>query len=173
MKRIQASLLAALLTLSAAAVFAEEANGAYGNGAAKIDTNLTIQDMLTYAIQDEYMARAEYTAIMDKFGAGRPFSSIKNAESTHIGWLNGAFSEFGLAIPPDRGADRVILPASLKQAYQSGVQAEIDNIAMYDRFISTTLVQDPKNANLKQLFENLKRGSENHLKAFRNQLSKY
>ena len=59
----------------------------YGNAASKSDTDLNIRDMLTYAIQDEYMARDEYMAIMTKFGTMRPFTNIMEAEKTHISWL--------------------------------------------------------------------------------------
>ena len=40
--------------------------------------------MLTYAIQDEYLALAEYELIIEKYGSMRPFSNIINSEKTHI-----------------------------------------------------------------------------------------
>ena len=44
------------------ALTAQNALPAYGNAAAKADPQLTIESMLMYAIQDEYMAEAEHTA---------------------------------------------------------------------------------------------------------------
>jgi hypothetical protein len=35
--------------------------------------NLTLEKMLRYAVEDEYLARVEYTAIMDTYGTIRPF----------------------------------------------------------------------------------------------------
>ena len=44
--------------------------------------------MLGYAIQDEYLARAEYYMIMDKFGKIKPFSNIVEAGEYHIKLLS-------------------------------------------------------------------------------------
>jgi hypothetical protein len=145
----------------------------YGNSAAKADTALTMEDMLTYAIQDEYLARAEYQGIMAQFGTIRPFSNIIEAEGTHVSWLEQAFNNYKLPIPKDEAKAYIHVPATLKEAYEAGVQAEIDNIAMYDRFLATPLVQDPKYADLKTLFTNLRNASTNHLEAFKNQLNRF
>lgn len=144
----------------------------HGNAAAKEDTDLTIQEMLVYAIQDEYMAKAEYAAIMVKFGNVRPFSNIIEAENTHIGWLEQAFKTYKITMVKDEAALYLVVPKTLTEAYETGVQAEIDNIAMYNRFLALPLLQDPKYADLKTLFTNLRDASENHLRAFRNQLNK-
>ncbi|WP_304224313.1 DUF2202 domain-containing protein [Gracilinema caldarium] len=144
----------------------------YGNGAAKADTDLTIQDMLTYAIQDEYLARGEYVAIMAKFGTIRPFSNIMEAEKTHISWLEQAFKTYKIAIPKDESASFIVVPKTVTEAYEAGVQAEIDNIDMYDRFLAQPVIQDSKYADLKTLFTNLRNASENHLRAFKNQLGR-
>jgi rubrerythrin len=58
-------------------------------------------------------------------------------------------------------------------AAQAGVDAEIANIAMYKTFLSRPELSDPVNASVKTLFEQLMRASENHLRAFRNQLARY
>lgn len=50
-----------VLTQSASIKFVPPANSnLVGAEAAKADTQLTLEDMLTYAIQDEYLARARY-----------------------------------------------------------------------------------------------------------------
>jgi hypothetical protein len=173
MKMIRMALMTMVLLLLPVTVFAESSNELYGNGAAKIDKTLTIQDMLTYSIQDEYMARAEYVAILAKFGTVQTFNNIKNAETTHISWLVEAFGEQKMSVPEDKGSEHIIIPESLKEAYETGVQAELDNIAMYERFLSQSIINDANNAGLKKIFDDLRRGSVNHLKAFQNQLAKY
>lgn len=145
----------------------------YGAAAAAADSSLTVEDMLTYAIQDEYLARAEYIAIMGRYGAIRPFSNIVKAEETHVAYLRDAFANYGIALPKDEAASRVAAPATLLAANQAGVQAEIDNIAMYDRFLADPAIRDEKFADLRALFSTLKRASESHLRAFKNQLAKY
>lgn len=170
--RIKAAALAALLASVAMAAGAAE-NAPYGNAAARADGDLSIQDMLRYAIEDEYLARAEYVAIMEAYGSIRPFSSIKEAETNHIAWITEAYEALGLPAPSDQGARHAILPSSLKEAYETGVQAELDNIAMYERFLGEDEFGGGRNAELRILFENLSRASENHLRAFRNQLARY
>jgi hypothetical protein len=145
----------------------------YGNSAAKADNALTIESMLTYAIQDEYLARAEYVAIMAKFGQMPPYSNIKQAEEQHIAWLKDIFASLGLPIPADEAAKYVHVPSTLKEAAQTGVQAEIDNISMYDRFLAQPVLRDPRYAGIADLFTRLRNASSNHLAAFQKQLQKY
>lgn len=172
MKRIIAwTMFIALMTVGNV-VFAANTGTVYGSGAAKRDTDLSLQDMLTYAIQDEYMAKAEYVAIMAQFGTIRPFSNIMEAEKSHISWLEQAFKTYNIPIPKDEASSYVVVPKTLTEAYEAGVQAEIENIAMYERFLSHPLLQNPKYADLKTLFTNLKNASENHLRAFKNQLGR-
>ena len=64
--------------------------------------------------------------------------------------------------------EHVALPADLKSAFETGVQAEIDNIAMYESFLSRELPAD-----VREVFESLMNASKNHLRAFRNNLRRY
>jgi hypothetical protein len=176
MKRtVRAVALTLMISVALAAAGAASGNEAalYGFAASKADESLTIEDMLLYAAQDEYLARGEYVAIMNKFGVMRPFSNIMRAEENHLAWLKDAFAAFKLSFPVDGSGAYIQAPATLLDAYKAGVQAEIDNIAMYDRFLSTALIQSPENKDLQVLFNNLKSASENHLRAFQNQLARY
>lgn len=137
----------------------------YGSAGALEDENMTLADMLTYAIQDEYLARAEYELIISEYGNVRPFTNIMRAEETHIDALLPLFDAYGIAAPKDEGADNAVSVASLTAAYQAGVSAEVNNIAMYELFLEETLPD-----NVKAVFESLMHASENHLRAFQNQL---
>jgi rubrerythrin len=147
--------------------FSGDGAGLWGAGAAKADKELTIPDMLRYAIEDEYLAHAEYTAIIKQFGSIRPFSNIIQAEETHIGWLRAEFGSRNIAVPEDRGAHFVVLPANVTEAMRAGEQAEIDNIAMYERFLEAPEIRTAGNKALAELFTRLADASRNHLKAFR------
>ena len=161
---------AAVLALVSAGLFAADAD--FGAQGAEGKTGLSLEQMLTYAIQDEYLARAEYEAIMARYGAIRPFSSLIRAEEQHIAWLEPLFPRYGLQPPVDTSASHVVLPADLKQAFETGVQAEIDNIAMYEAFLGGAAAQ-PLPEDVRETFERLKAASENHLQAFRNNLARY
>ena len=137
----------------------------YGSAGALDDTSLTLADMLTYAIQDEYLAYAEYDRILSDFGSVRPFTNIVRAESTHIEALLPLFAAYGITAPADEGADRAVSVTALTDAFQAGVTAEVNNIAMYETFLDQNLPD-----NVRTVFESLMRASENHLRAFQNQL---
>ena len=137
----------------------------YGAEGALKDESLTLADMLTYAIQDEYLARAEYDRIISDYGSIRPFTNIVRAEETHIDALLPLFTAYGITTPANEGADHAVSVPSLAQTYQAGVNAEVNNIAMYELFLDEKLPD-----NVKTVFESLMRASENHLRAFQNQL---
>lgn len=137
----------------------------YGSEGALADDDLTLADMLTYAIQDEYLARAEYELIIGEYGSVSPFTNIMKAEETHISTLLPLFETYGITAPADEGADHAVSVSSLTAAYEAGVTAEINNIAMYETFLEQDLPSD-----VAQVFTSLMHASENHLRAFQNHL---
>ena len=137
----------------------------YGATGALGDTSLTLADMLTYAMQDESIARAEYAAILATYGSVRPFTNIIRAEESHILALQPLFEAYGITVPADESASLVTTVPSLTEAYQTGVSAEVNNIAMYETFLDQNLPD-----NVRAVFESLMRASENHLRAFQNRL---
>lgn len=163
----------AVFALALVAALASATEGAWGASAASSAKDLTVESMLAYAIQDEYLARAEYAAIQQRYGTQRPFSNIQRAEENHIAWLMDAYGTYGLPVPRDEAARYVQMPGSLKEAFQTGVDAEIANIAMYDSFLAHPLLARPENATLRDLFTRLRDASKNHLQAFRTGLSRY
>jgi len=132
-------------------------------GAAKLsDQALTLEKMLVFAIQDEYLARGEYQKVIEKFGNRRPFSNIIKAEERHISWLKPLFTKYNVSLPPDRGLELAEVPATFSEALQIGIKAEVENIAMYERFLKTNLPDD-----VREVFSRLLAGSKNHLDAFK------
>ncbi|MBN2625444.1 MAG: DUF2202 domain-containing protein [Spirochaetales bacterium] len=140
----------------------------FGSAGASRDKDLTEEDMLIYAIQDEYAARQEYYTILEEYGQVSPFPNIVKAEETHIGLLIPLFEKYGYALPEDSSGEHVVLPKDLKSSFEVGVEAEILNIAMYEQFLSENLPAD-----IRDVFEKLKRASESHLRAFENGLKRY
>lgn len=142
-------------------------NSNYGSAGALTDEDLTLEDMLLYAIQDEYAARQEYEVIIDVLGADRPYTNIINSELNHISMLSEIYDEYNMEIPEDMSEDYVVIPDSLLEAAQTGVQAEINNIAMYDLFLEQDIPDD-----VKEVFTELRNASLNHLKSFQKQVDK-
>ncbi|MEI6385705.1 MAG: hypothetical protein WCQ50_03655 [Spirochaetota bacterium] len=161
----------AALLLSATILFAASSPVAWGAQAAKADKDQTLDEMLRYAIEDEYLAQAEYAAILGSLGSVRPFSNIILTERSHISWLRDAFAAAGLSLPADSASSFITVPVGLKASLEAGVAAELDNIAMYEGFLSNPLLLQPSNASLRGLFAKLRDASKNHLAAFRKSLS--
>lgn len=127
-----------------------------------------LEQMLIYAIQDEYLARAEYEYLINEQNAGSPFTNIIKAEESHISMLIPLFETYGFNVPEDTAQDHLITVESITQALEAGVQAEIDNIAMYEKFLlDSNLPED-----VRTIFIQLRDASKNHLAAFERKLSR-
>lgn len=113
------------------------------------------------------MARGEYLAIIDKFGSQTPYANIVKSEETHLAFLEEVYNSYGIEFPSDTSADHIIIPEDLLEAAKTGVQAEIDNIAMYELFLSYDLPE-----NVYEVFNALKKGSDSHLLAFQKQVDR-
>lgn len=138
-----------------------------GSAAALVDKEYTLEEMLTYAIQDEYAAQAEYDAIIKTFNTTRPYTNITKAESTHISLLTPLFQTYGYEIPANNATQYISLPSTLTETYSIGVEAEINNIAMYESFLKQDLPTD-----VATVFTYLQKASENHLSAFEKQVDR-
>lgn len=104
---------------------------------------LSINEMLTYAIQDEYLAKNEYLATLKKFEDVKPFSNIVKSEEQHIAMLLPLIEKYGIAAVDEKELIKKIqVASSLKEAAQTCVDAEIDNIAMYEKFLLTKELPD-------------------------------
>ncbi|NCB36222.1 MAG: hypothetical protein EOM58_09285, partial [Clostridia bacterium] len=77
--------LTALVLLAAMPVIALAED--FGSASVTQGETYTLEQMLTYAMQDEYMAQAEYAAIIAAYGDNTPFANIINAEKTHVALL--------------------------------------------------------------------------------------
>lgn len=139
----------------------------WGSSAVTSTGTYSLEQMLTYAIQDEYAAQAEYAAIIKTFNTARPYTNILKAEGTHIDYLEPLFAKYGVTIPADSSASHVALPKTLNETYAIGVDAEIKNIQMYETFLKQDLPAD-----VKAVFLALKDASVKHLDAFQRQVDK-
>ena len=125
-------------------------------------------EALSEALQDEYRARATYQKVIEAFGPVRPFVNIVEAEERHAKALLALFHGYRVEPPKDEWAGRASAPATLAEACRMGVEAEIENAAMYDRLIGQ--IGDPR---AREVMLRLQRASqERHLPAFRRGLER-
>lgn len=150
---------------SALTVSAQQGQGRAAGGTTALDPAAKAALLATLAGPDgEYAARATYAAILAKFGAGvQPYANIYKAEVKHIAALQQQCAKYGVPIPADTYLGNVTAPATLLEAAQTGVVAEIANVTMYDEELITV----QKYPSLVQVFTNLRAASiDNHLPAF-------
>jgi hypothetical protein len=120
------------------------------------------KEALIATLNDEFKAEATYQKVMDKFGEIRPFSNIINAEQRHSDSLIVLFNKYDLKIPENDWYEKVSEFDSIQEACQAGVEAEIENVGLYDEMFSKVDNQD-----IIQVFTSLRAASqEKHLPAF-------
>lgn len=141
----------------------------YGSTGALKDQEFTIEEMIIYALEDEFAAKAEYQYIIDNFDVTKPFTNIIPSEETHISLLLPLFETYQIDVIEDTSSSHLITISSLEEAFATGVLAEELNIAMYELF----LTQDDLPADLVDVFTKLRDASINHLAAFQKNLDRY
>ncbi|MPM14974.1 hypothetical protein SDC9_61338 [bioreactor metagenome] len=136
-------------------------NSGYGSSAVEENKTYNLDQMLPYAIEDEYLARARYSSDIEKFGAQRPFTNILEAENMHIMLLKPLFEKYNVAVPEDIAMQYITVPDSLLGAMKAGIEGESNNMHMYDIFLKQTLPDD-----VRSVFTVLRNAAEHHLHAF-------
>jgi hypothetical protein len=117
---------------------------------------------LQEALDDEYKAYTTYDQVIRDFGSVRPFINIVEAEARHISALLSLFENYKIAAPANRWPGRVSRFSSVHEACVASVQAEIDNVAIYDRALKTT-----RRTDILSVYQALRSASQDrHLPAF-------
>jgi len=110
-------------------------HGGGGGGGGGQLSEYEIQSLLT-AIEAEYYAKAVYQKVLDTFGSIQPFWRIRNQEQCHANMVANVLVTYGIQVPPDEWAGQITIAFPTKQyACEVGVQAEIENAALYDSLL--------------------------------------
>lgn len=136
-----AAAIGATTLLSVTQPLAVSAN-TWGADAALSDSELTLDDMITYALQDEYLALATYEAVVEAYGEVHPFTRLIVAETMHADALVTLAETYDITPVEDTADALVVLPESLDLAYETLLAAEANNIAMYEVFLATEDLPD-------------------------------
>lgn len=130
-----------------------------------VSRNISLEEALSIAINDEYKALATYEAVIAKFGEVKPFSNIIKAEENHISSLENLFTKYGFNIPENIWSGNVVVLDSISEMCEIGVRAEIENAELYKNKLMPA-VSDYDD--VVTVFEKLMKASENnHLNAFK------
>ncbi len=117
---------------------------------------------LKLALDDEYHALAVYQSVINTFGAVDPFVEIAQSEQRHINALLTHFEKHSIPVPENNWLGTIPEFDSIQSACQTGVQAEIANVELYEQLLKMT--DDP---GLTRVFTNLSQASQqSHLPQF-------
>lgn len=134
---------------------------------------------LLYMREEEKLARDVYLALYEKWGVTE-FQTISQSEQIHMDALKNLVERYGLADPVQAEAGKFTDPGlqalydelvsrgsqSVSEALKvAGLIEETDILDLQERLAGTD------NADIQQVYNNLLRGSENHLRGFANALS--
>lgn len=125
------------------------------------------EQALRIAVYDEYHALETYQAIIDIHGAKPPFTNFIQAEIRHYEALLVLCEKYG--ITPPINDIQVKAPQTIRECYELGVAAELENIYMYD----TLLPYVADFEDIQDTFYRLQAASfNNHLPTLREHLEK-
>jgi hypothetical protein len=136
------------------------------------------EEQLVYLIEEEKLAHDVYAAMFDLWGS-KVFGNILNSEETHQSQVLAVMATRDIDDPRSSKAgvfvnkelqdlyDELIAKGSKSavDAYEVGVAIEELDIDDISKMLATA-----KDADVIAMMENLRKGSENHLRAFNNQL---
>lgn len=130
---------------------------------------------LIFMREEEKLARDVYRKLESKWGS-RPFGNIARAEETHTASVKTLLDRYSIPDPMKDDAPGKFQDKDLQKLYDQliadgmksrvealkvGVLIEELDIADLERWVAKTKLPDIKN-----VYENLTRGSRNHLRAF-------
>ena len=137
-----------------------------GDGTCTATSPAGLEAILVEALQEEYKAEWTYRRVLADLGDVAPFSFIAESEARHVDAILHLFARREWAAPDSVWTlDNVARFGTLAAACAGGVAVEIEDGALYERFLSRDdLPQDAIN-----VFTNLQAVSlNNHLPAFQN-----
>ena len=133
--------------------------------------------------EEEKLARDVYTALFEKWNL-RVFESIgQGSETTHMDAMKNLLIRYNLEDPVGEDIPGVFKNEELQKAYDELVEkgsksieeaikvgAYIEDLDIYDL---ERLIEETDNDDIRIVYQNLLKGSRNHLRAFDRQLQRY
>lgn len=137
------------------------------------------EETLIFMREEEKVARDIYRVLSEQWGV-RVFSNITQSEQKHMDAIGRKLSQYGIQDPITNDATGAFTNPELKQIYQDlqsrgslSLQEALQVGAFIEEFDIRDLKQainETSQADLIKVYENLLRGSRNHLRAFVGQI---
>ncbi|MBK8392351.1 MAG: DUF2202 domain-containing protein [Saprospiraceae bacterium] len=134
---------------------------------------------LTFMREEEYLAYDVYVTLYNKWGINI-FKNISESELTHTNAIMTLLNKYGLSDPADNHSVGKFIDSGLQQLYNQLVEkgkisqleafkvgATIEDLDIFDL---NNWIAKVDNQDIKFVFQNLNKGSRNHLRSFYNQI---
>ncbi len=142
----------------------------------------TEEQNILYIREEEKLARDVYLTLYHKWGL-KTFANIAKSEQTHMDLMKILIEKYNLTDPVDDHPIGVFTNPELQQLYKKlvdmGNKSVVDALKV-GAMIEELDIKDLQNAinstnkpDIKLVYNNLMKGSRNHLRAFISQLEKY
>jgi hypothetical protein len=139
------------------------------------------QNSLSYMREEEKLARDVYITLFNKYGI-KAFNNISKSEQTHTDAIKYIIQKYSLDDPIKNDVIGIFINQDLQNLYNKliaqGYQSDIEALkvgALIEEVDIIDLVkginEEVDNQDIKLVYNNLKMGSENHLRAFVKNLS--
>lgn len=134
---------------------------------------------LTFMYEEEKMARDLYIALGDKWNL-RPFLNIQNAEQRHMNSVKNLLDKYKMSVSTPKEKGKFNNPEIQKlydKLLKKGLKSQTDALEV-GKLVEVTDIKDLEekiktaSPDVKFVFSNLLRGSNNHLRAFNRWLNK-
>ena len=148
---------------------------------AKQDVSEAEKAALIYMREEEKLARDVYLTLFEKWNFVI-FKNIANSENKHTNAVKQLLDKYEIADPVQNDERGIFTNADLKQLYDTLVAK--GETSLLDAFIVGATIEDvdifdlneriaeTDNDDIKCVYNNLKRGSENHLRSFVRQIER-
>jgi hypothetical protein len=115
----------------------------WGAESARTDNSLTLESMIKYAIQDEYLQRARYEYVEKNYKEQSFLIPITRDENIHVYRMLVLLSKYKIAIPSDKSNEFFFkFPKTLEASFALLIKSESDSLAMYEKFLEQTEVPE-------------------------------
>lgn len=136
--------------------------GIYNSSLAKNESDYDLESLLIEAIENEYIAKSTYEILIELHDKNTTLENIREGEINHIKAIERLFERYGFEIPKDESR-KILNIGKNDDINQLGINHEKVSIALYKKLLQYNLPKD-----VESVFENMLRGSENHLSALEN-----
>jgi len=180
---------ALILIISTTPALARGGWGMKGGGGAAAATYLPMEDLseaeaaaLTWMVEEEKLARDVYLALYEKWEIPA-FANIAQSEQRHMDAVGSLLTKYSLSNPTEGLDQGSFQNPELQDLYNSLVASGSESVEQAIR-VGCTIedldikdlnerLEETDNQDITLVFGNLKRGSENHMRAFSSLLAVY